>query len=113
MPGSYLRRSAALIHHQHDEISGRAADLKADAATFYANTGRRRPPPAFAAAGKESFAVFSAKEERGGLEIRNDHDTLGSATAARRSVVKVAMPHFRGKWSPTKAIVRILDVSFI
>src|ERR1051326_1007277 len=35
------------------------------------------------------------------------------ATAARRSVVKVAMPHLRGKWSPTNAIVRILDVSFI
>src|SRR5574340_311880 len=34
-------------------------------------------------------------------------------TAASRSAVKVAMPHLRGKWSPTKAILRTLDVSFI
>src|ERR1700689_1245400 len=34
-------------------------------------------------------------------------------TAARRSVVNVAMPHLRGKWSPTKAIFRTLDVCCI
>src|SRR5271163_2091112 len=33
-------------------------------------------------------------------------------TADSRSVVKVAMPHLRGKWSPTKAILRIFAVSF-
>src|SRR5580700_1807399 len=33
-------------------------------------------------------------------------------TADSRSVVKVAMPHLRGKWSPTKAILRIFVVSF-
>jgi hypothetical protein len=33
-------------------------------------------------------------------------------TADSRSVVKVAMPHFRGKWSPTKATLRIFAVSF-
>src|SRR3984957_3739038 len=34
-------------------------------------------------------------------------------TAANRSVVNVAMPHLRGKWSPTKAILRTLDVCCI
>src|SRR5580658_3222818 len=34
-------------------------------------------------------------------------------TAASRSVVNVAMPHLRGKWSPTKAILRTLDVCCI
>src|ERR1700733_8494197 len=33
-------------------------------------------------------------------------------TADSRSVVKVAIPHLRGKWSPTKAILRIFAVSF-
>ena len=32
-------------------------------------------------------------------------------TADSRSVVKVAMPHLRGRWSPTKAILRIFAVS--
>src|SRR5579872_2831846 len=35
------------------------------------------------------------------------------ATAASKSDVNVAIPHLRGKWSPTKAILRILDVSFM
>src|SRR6516225_5784917 len=35
------------------------------------------------------------------------------ATAASRSDVNVAMPHLRGKWSPTKAILRTLELSFI
>ncbi len=34
------------------------------------------------------------------------------ATAASRSDVNVAMPHLRGKWSPTKAILRTLEASF-
>src|SRR5450759_5891280 len=33
------------------------------------------------------------------------------ATAASRSDVNVAMPHLRGEWSPTKAILRTLEVS--
>src|ERR1700685_3997089 len=33
-------------------------------------------------------------------------------TADSRSVVKVAMPHLRGRWSPTNAILRIFAVSF-
>src|ERR1700674_338709 len=33
------------------------------------------------------------------------------ATAASRSDVNVAMPHLRGKWSPTHAILRILEPS--
>src|SRR5258708_23117430 len=32
-------------------------------------------------------------------------------TAASRSDVNVAMPHLRGKWSPTKAILWTLEVS--
>src|ERR1700683_3620228 len=36
-----------------------------------------------------------------------------AATAASKSDVNVAMPHLRGKWSPTKAILRTLDVSFM
>src|ERR1700677_3206175 len=32
-------------------------------------------------------------------------------TADSKSVVKVAMPHLRGRWSPTKAILRIFAVS--
>src|ERR1700674_1199566 len=32
-------------------------------------------------------------------------------TAASRSDVNVAMPHLRGKWSPTKAILSTLEVS--
>src|ERR1035438_1930089 len=35
------------------------------------------------------------------------------ATAASRSDVNVAMPHLRGEWSPTKAILRTLEVSFM
>src|SRR6266852_2889196 len=35
------------------------------------------------------------------------------ATAASRSDVNVAMPHLRGKWSPTNAILRILEPSFM
>src|SRR5438034_5123076 len=35
------------------------------------------------------------------------------ATAASRSEVNVAMPHLRGKWSPTKAILRTLDFSCV
>src|SRR5260370_8750840 len=35
------------------------------------------------------------------------------ATAASRSDVNVAMPHLRGKWSPTNAILRILETSFM
>src|SRR5216683_754228 len=35
------------------------------------------------------------------------------ATAASRSDVNVAMPHLRGKWSPTNAILRILKSSFM
>src|SRR5271157_5016354 len=34
-----------------------------------------------------------------------------TATAASRSDVNVAMPHLRGKWSPTNAILRILEPS--
>src|SRR4051794_30324368 len=34
-------------------------------------------------------------------------------TAASRSDVNVAMPHLRGKWSPTKAILRSLETSFM
>src|SRR5271169_1561450 len=34
-----------------------------------------------------------------------------AATAASRSVVNVAMPHLRGKWSPTNAILRSLESS--
>src|SRR5271170_2938726 len=34
-------------------------------------------------------------------------------TADSRSVVNVAMPHLRGKWSPTKAIFRTLVVCCI
>src|SRR5260370_14938949 len=34
-----------------------------------------------------------------------------AATAASRSDVNVAMPHWRGKWSPTNAILRILEPS--
>src|ERR1700733_5467909 len=34
-------------------------------------------------------------------------------TAASRSVVNVAMPHLRGRWSPTKAILRTLEVCCI
>src|SRR2546428_11530776 len=34
------------------------------------------------------------------------------ATAASRWDVNVAMPHLRGKWSPTKAILRTLEVLF-
>ena len=36
-----------------------------------------------------------------------------AATAASRSEVNVAMPHLRGRWSPTKAILRTLEVSFM
>src|SRR6516165_7512484 len=35
------------------------------------------------------------------------------ATAASKSDVNVAIPHLRGKWSPTKAILRTLPFSFI
>src|SRR3970040_1471741 len=35
------------------------------------------------------------------------------ATAASRSDVNVAMPHLRGKWSPTKAILRTLESFFM
>src|SRR6267154_1328586 len=34
-----------------------------------------------------------------------------AATAASRSDVNVAMPHLRGKWSPTNAILRTLEPS--
>src|SRR5579863_5529413 len=34
-------------------------------------------------------------------------------TAASRSVVNVAMPHLRGKWSPMNAILRTLEVCCI
>src|ERR1700694_3100050 len=33
-----------------------------------------------------------------------------AATASSRSDVNVAMPHLRGKWSPTNAILRTLEV---
>src|ERR1700724_1748353 len=33
-------------------------------------------------------------------------------TADSKSVVNVAIPHLRGRWSPTKAILRIFPVSF-
>src|SRR5467141_2302724 len=36
-----------------------------------------------------------------------------AATAASRSDVNVAMPHLRGKWSPTNAILRTLEPSFM
>src|SRR5713101_3424824 len=36
-----------------------------------------------------------------------------AATAASRSDVNVAMPHLRGKWSPTNAILRTLECSFM
>src|SRR5208283_2261879 len=35
------------------------------------------------------------------------------ATAASRSDVNVAMPHLRGRWSPTKAILRTLEALFM
>src|SRR5579872_4143246 len=35
------------------------------------------------------------------------------ATAASRSDVNVAMPHLRGKWSPTKAIFPTLELLFM
>src|ERR1035438_8934598 len=35
------------------------------------------------------------------------------ATAASKSDVNVAMPHLRGKWSLTKAILRTLDALFM
>src|SRR5215472_18713774 len=38
---------------------------------------------------------------------------FAAATAASRSDVNVAMPHLRGKWSPTNAILRTLNPSFI
>src|SRR5205823_3329786 len=36
-----------------------------------------------------------------------------ATTAASKSDVNVAMPHLRGRWSPTKAILRTLVVSFM
>src|SRR5260370_3922077 len=36
-----------------------------------------------------------------------------AATAASRSDVNVAMPPLRGKWSPTNAILRTLEPSFM
>src|SRR5271169_3541705 len=36
-----------------------------------------------------------------------------AATAASRSDVNVAMPHLRGKWSPTNAILQTLEPSFM
>src|SRR5271170_2711750 len=36
-----------------------------------------------------------------------------AATAASRSDVNVAIPHLRGKWSPTKAILWTLEASFM
>src|SRR5260370_39204915 len=36
-----------------------------------------------------------------------------AATAARRSDENVAMPHLRGRWSPTNAILRTLECSFM
>src|SRR5664280_2485134 len=36
-----------------------------------------------------------------------------AATAASRSDVNVAMPHLRGKWLPTNAILRTLESSFM
>ena len=36
-----------------------------------------------------------------------------AATAESRSDVNVAMPHLRGKWSPTNAILRTLEPSFM
>src|SRR5271156_1174380 len=41
------------------------------------------------------------------------HWLLGctAATAESKSDVNVAMPHLRGKWSPTNAILRILETS--
>src|SRR6266705_2728744 len=36
-----------------------------------------------------------------------------AATEASRSDVNVAMPHLRGKWSPTNAILRTLELSFM
>src|SRR5436190_21546155 len=36
-----------------------------------------------------------------------------AATAASRSDVNVAMPHLRGKWSPTNAILRTSEPSFM
>src|SRR2546425_7176179 len=36
-----------------------------------------------------------------------------AATEASRSDVNVAMPHLRGKWSPTNAILRTLEPSFM
>src|SRR5713226_4309962 len=36
-----------------------------------------------------------------------------AATAESRSDVNVAMPHLRGKWSPTNAILRTFETSFM
>src|SRR5438128_11652643 len=36
-----------------------------------------------------------------------------AATETSRSDVNVAMPHLRGKWSPTNAISRTLELSFM
>src|ERR1700675_1051886 len=36
-----------------------------------------------------------------------------AATAESRSDVNVAIPHLRGKWSPTNAILRTLETSFM
>src|SRR5438309_9522246 len=38
---------------------------------------------------------------------------FAAATAASRSDVNVAMPHLRGRWSPTKAILRTLEGLFM
>jgi hypothetical protein len=83
---------AALSHDQHDQVGRRPADLEPDAAAFDANgTGSRPARAALVATRQVPFPVLSAKDERGRLEIRNDHDAmrlleqiLGNALVRRR-----------------------------
>src|SRR5690348_14803459 len=68
---------AALVHHEHDQVRLRSADLEADATAFNPDSPRSRPArAAFTPAGDISLAIFAANQEGGCLQAGNDDDTV-------------------------------------
>src|SRR6266850_1171281 len=66
----------AAVHHQHNYISGFAADLGAKASASELDCRGTSPPPV-AAAEREPATILPANYEGSFLQPGDDHDTLG------------------------------------
>src|ERR1700730_11142993 len=76
LTGKQLVRSP-FVHHQHDQVRLRAANLEAHAAALNADGGRRRPAvAALVPAHQISLSILPANNKGRCLKARNNYDAV-------------------------------------